>query len=94
MKFRARGREIYVGVQTIQNRQKEGNYNHTFTARADFKEARSQTLRRADAEALVVWVLLFAGQNGARWGEAVGRDAFHLHLLLKLHVDGPGETRQ
>ncbi len=63
----------------------------TFPTGADFKKASSQALLWADAESLICWVLLFAGQNRARWCEAVGWDSFHLYVFLKLHVDRPGE---
>lgn len=66
----------------------------TFATGADFEEAGSQALLRGDAEALVVWVLLLAGQDGARWREAVSRNSLHLHFFLKIHVDGPGVERE
>lgn len=62
----------------------------TFPTGADFQQAGSQALLRAYAEAFVGWVLLFAGQDGARRCEAVGWDPFDLHIFLKLHVDRPG----
>ena len=63
----------------------------TFSTGADFQKARSQALLWGDAETLVGGVLVFAGQHSARRCEAVRRDSFHLHVFLKLHVDGPGE---
>lgn len=66
----------------------------TFPTGADFKEASSQALLWGDTEALVVWVIVFAGQNRARWCKAVGWDPFHLNFFLKLHVDRPAEERR
>lgn len=65
----------------------------TFPAGTDFEEAGSQALLWADAEALIGWVLLFAGQDRRRRCEAVGGDSFHLHVFLELHVDWPRERR-
>lgn len=59
----------------------------TFPTGADFEEASSQALFWADAEPLIGWVLLFAGQNGTWWREVIGRDSFYLYIFLKLHVD-------
>lgn len=66
----------------------------TFATRADFQESGSQALSGADAETRVFWVFLLAGQDGARWREAVRWDSFHLHFFLKIHVDGPVEDIQ
>lgn len=66
----------------------------TFATRADFQESGSQALSGADAVTLVCRVLLLAGQDGARWCEAVRWDSFHLHVFLKIHVDGPVEDNQ
>lgn len=68
-----------------------GELTFTFPTGTDFQKAGSQALFWADAETLISRVLLFAGQNRAWWSEAVGWDSFHLHILLKLHVDWPGE---
>lgn len=66
----------------------------TFATRADFQESGSQALSGADAETRVFWVLLLAGQDGARWREAVRWDSFYLHIFLEIHVDGPVEDNQ
>lgn len=63
----------------------------TFATGADFQQPGSQAVSGADAETRVLRVLLLAGQDGARRREAVRRDSFHLHLFLKVHVDGPGK---
>lgn len=63
----------------------------TFPTGTDFQKAGSQALFWADAEALIIRILLFAGQNRTRWCEAVGWDSFHLHFFLKVHVDCPGK---
>lgn len=59
----------------------------TFPTGTDFEEPGAQALFGADAETLVGRVLLFAGKNRTRRREAIGRDSFHIHLFLKLHVD-------
>lgn len=63
----------------------------TFPTGTDFEKPGAQALLRADAETLVGRVLLFAGQNRTRRREAIGRDSFHIHVFLKLHVDWPGQ---
>jgi len=78
-----------VRVQRVGNAPHELTF--TFATGADFQEAGSQALLRADAETLVSRVLLFAGKNRARGSEAVRGDSFHLHVFLKLHVDRPAE---
>ena len=78
-------------VQTVGEKIVLHMLTFTFPTGADFKKASSQALLWGDAETLIGWVLLFAGQNRARWCEAVGRDAFHLYVFLKLHVDRPAE---
>lgn len=59
----------------------------TFPTGTDFEEPGAQALLWCDAEPLVGRVLLFAGQNRTWRREAIGWDSFHVHLLLKLHVD-------
>lgn len=63
----------------------------TFPTGADFEKPGAQALFWADAETLIGRVLLFAGKNWTWRREAIGRDSFHFHILLKLHVDWPAE---
>lgn len=66
----------------------------TFATGADFQESSSQALLGADTETCVFGVLLLAGQDGTRWCESIRWDSFHLHIFLKIHVDGPVEDNQ
>ncbi len=68
-------------------------YTHqrTFPAHRHIQHAVVEAVLRRQAEALVLRVVLAAGQHGSGGREAVRWDALHLHLLLEAHVDGPAE---